>query len=88
MKLRDFKLDELSFLLIELKGGDGTNADNQWLTLDGTGEQKRNTWETTSDIEAATSAFCWGFERPRSDVAHLAERLQYAKEYLQMFGNQ
>ena len=38
-------------------------------------------WENASDIKTATEAFCWCFERPNAEKAHVAEREQFANEY-------
>jgi len=38
-------------------------------------------WENASDIKTATEAFCWCFERPNADLAHVADREKFANEY-------
>lgn len=44
-----------------------------------------DSWENASDIETATEAFCWCFERPSEKYAHVEDRKKFANEYYEEF---
>ena len=43
-----------------------------------------DSWENASDIETATEAFCWCFERPSEKYAHVEEQNQLVHLLVQM----
>ncbi len=80
-------LTQLEFLLLELKKDSNSKYANwQWAGH----SQQYETWlnaKNESSLNAATEAFCFGFERPDRTKANLATRQQYAKEIYNKYKN-
>lgn len=66
---------QLEFLKIEL--------DERWNWIDNGYPFEK--FKKTTDIEWATNAFCWAFERPNRDLANIAGRITYAHKYYKEF---
>jgi hypothetical protein len=77
---------QLNFLWSELTGEDLniTGADYQWINK--TGYINHNDFMLgNGTIEDLTSAFCFSWERPAGETAHLTERQNSAKDYYIQF---
>lgn len=73
---------QIEFLLGELTPGGGANgyANYALVTYNG---YSPNDWKTAQDIETATKAFCWSFERP--GIPHMDRRIASANKYYNEF---
>jgi hypothetical protein len=68
---------QVEFLMMELtKGGVKGVADYQLLNNMG---ESADSWKNATDVDAATRAFCFSFERPNVAKAHISERQSRAQ---------
>ena len=83
---------QIAFLIAELTPGGGANGyasyqfNKSSTRYDGK-TYTRNTFDTTKDIEVATRAFCFCFERPSysASVNHISSRIKSAKSYYEQY---
>lgn len=75
---------QLNFLWAELTGGDSSiGANNEWIPAKG---YDYNMFMTNQySIDEATKAFCWCWERPNEDLAHIDRRINSAYYYYELF---
>ena len=79
---------QCDFLLAELNPNGGCNgyATYQLMTTNYEGKSwNKDTFNTATDLETLTKAFCYCWERPNAQYAHIDVRLEAAKEYYQEF---
>ena len=79
---------QCDFLLAELNPSGGCNgyASYQLMTTNYEGKSwNKDTFNTSTDLETLTKAFCYCWERPNAQYAHIDVRLEAAKEYYQEF---
>lgn len=79
---------QCDFLLAELNPNGGCNgyATYQLMTTNYEGKSwNKDTFNTATDLETLTKAFCYCWERPNARYAHIDVRLEAAKEYYQEF---
>ena len=79
---------QLDFLIAELTpgGGAGGYAKYQLMTTTYEGKKwQKDLFNTTTDVETATKAFCYCWERPNEKYAHIDRRVTSAKEYFKEF---
>lgn len=75
---------QIEFLVAELTEGGGCNgyAKYQLQTTSYSGTTySPSEWKNATSVEQATRAFCFTFERPDVDLAHIDTRINKAKEY-------
>lgn len=82
---------QIPFLVAEMTPGGGCNGYATYQFMKQTKEGK--VWESDSftkaiDLDTATRAFCWTFERPRESDAMMDVRLKAAKDYYESFTGQ
>lgn len=75
---------QLNFLWAELTGGDSSiGANNEWIPAKG---YDYNMFMSNQySIDEATKAFCWCWERPNEDLAHIDRRIKSAYYYYELF---
>lgn len=79
---------QVEFLLAELNPNGGCNGYASYQLMTKTYEGKtwpKDTFNTATDIETLTKAFCYCWERPNEKYAHMDRRITAAKEYYQEF---
>ena len=79
---------QCDFLLAELNPSGGCNgyASYQLMTTNYEGKSwNKDTFNTSTDLETLTKAFCYCWERPNASYAHIDVRIEAAKEYYQEF---
>ena len=79
---------QCDFLLAELNPNGGCNgyATYQLMTTNYEGKSwNKDTFNTSTDLETLTKAFCYCWERPNASYAHIDVRIEAAKEYYQEF---
>lgn len=79
---------QCDFLLAELNPNGGCNgyATYQLMTTNYEGKSwNKDTFNTATDLETLTKAFCYCWERPNASYAHIDVRIEAAKEYYQEF---
>lgn len=79
---------QCDFLLAELNPNGGCNgyASYQLMTTNYEGKSwNKDTFNTSTDLETLTKAFCYCWERPNASYAHIDVRIEAAKEYYQEF---
>lgn len=75
---------QIEFLIAEITPGGGCNGYAKYELRTTTYSGTRYTpeqWKNASSVEQATKAFCFTFERPNVELAHLDVRISKAKEY-------
>lgn len=70
---------QFDFLLKEMTSG------GNWTSKGG--KYPYDKFKTTNDVDWATDAFCWAFERPKVSKANISGRKKYAKQYYNEFKN-
>ena len=79
---------QCDFLLAELdpNGGCDGYATYQLMTTTYEGQKwDKNTFNTSNDITTLTKAFCYCWERPNEQYAHMDRRIESAKMYFEEF---
>ena len=79
---------QVEFLLAELNPNGGCNGYASYQLMTKTYEGKswpKDTFNTSTDLETLTKAFCYCWERPNEQDAHMDRRIAAAKEYYQEF---
>lgn len=73
---------QIEFLIAEMTPGGNGIASYQFMNNNGWTVSQ---WEDATSVETATKAFCWTFERPNEQLAHVDRRVESAKNYYNQF---
>lgn len=79
---------QCDFLLAELDPNGGCDGYATYQLMTKTYENKtwdKNTFNTATDITTLTKAFCYCWERPKEQYAHMDRRIESAKMYFEEF---
>lgn len=81
---------QIAFLIAEMTPGGGANgyAKYQFMQSSSSYDGKSypaDAFRTATDVETATRAFCFCFERPNANYSHIDRRITSAKEYYKKY---
>ncbi len=76
---------QIEFLIAELTPGGGADGYASYIIGSGLYGYNGDDWRNATTIEDAVNAFCWSFEKPRYETAHINRRIESANAYLDQF---
>lgn len=75
---------QIEYLLAEISGS-GANGHATYQMSKGRYGYTYDKWANATSIEEATKAFCYVFERPSEEYAHIDKRIEYANKFYNQY---